>query len=162
MVLIDLGSVSRTVSCPSLIIREYFSFTHSPATVALQMCLGSISVCCFYFLDIGSYFIGVEGPGGALYLFHSCSQTPSVILYQWRKLVLVSCPAHSLSCEHPVGTHGKGFVSRCRLPLCLWLPSICTVMLAHTQPFYQVLTFLAEFILHAPMVHIVSFSYAMP
>lgn len=100
--------------------------------------------------------------GGALYLFHSSFQTPSVILYPWRKPFLVCSPAHNLSCEHPVETHGKRFVSWWRLLLCLWLPGICTVIRAHTQPFYQFLTFLAEFVWHASMVHILSFSYAVP
>lgn len=106
-------------------------------------------------------FPGVKVSGGALYLFHSSSKTPSVILYPWRKPFLVCCPAHNLSCEHPVQTHGKRFVSWYRLLLCLWLPGICTVILAHSQPFYQFLTFLAAFVLHGSMIHIISFSYAM-
>ena len=60
-------------------------------------------------------FPGVKVSGGALYPFHSSSQTPSVILHHWRKPFLVCCPAHNLSCDHPVETHGKRFVSRCGL-----------------------------------------------
>lgn len=81
MMLIDLGSVPRTISCLSLISREYFSFTHPPATVPLHMCLGSIRVCCFYLYDLGSRFIGVKSLGNASCLFHSSSQFFSVILY---------------------------------------------------------------------------------
>lgn len=104
MMLIDLGSVPRTISCLSLISREYFSFTHPPATVPLHMCLGSIRVCCFYLYDLGSRFIGVKSLGNASCLFHSSSQFFSVILYHWRKLFLVCFTAHNLSCEHPLET----------------------------------------------------------
>lgn len=107
MILIDIGSVTMTVSCFFPISRGYFSSTYLPATVVFQVCPGRIRVCCFYLHDLRFLFPRGKGPRRCFMPFPQQHPIPFSDPALLKKFFLVSCPSYSISSEHPMETHGK-------------------------------------------------------